>query len=103
MKNAVVTIVSDTVADMIEVSTKDGQLLESGPAESLLQASVCNNIGDGYRSHFSLAVASRSPYRCCSFVHFRGCRARHRCSPERVEGWSMPPVYSNLLHPTITI
>lgn len=49
MNNEVVTVVSGAVVDMIEVSTQNGQVLESGPAGSLLQASV-HNVMDHFRN-----------------------------------------------------
>lgn len=40
MNDTVVTVVLGAAADMIEVSTQNGRVLESGPAASLLQASA---------------------------------------------------------------
>ena len=42
MPRAMVAIVSGAAADMVDVSTRNGQVLESGPAGSLLQA--CGHI-----------------------------------------------------------
>lgn len=40
MNSTVAAVVSDVVSDMIEVSTRNGQVLESGVALSLLQVSM---------------------------------------------------------------
>ncbi len=42
MSGTVVEVISRAVADMIEVSTLNGQVLGSGPAVSLLQVIVRN-------------------------------------------------------------
>lgn len=41
MDSTLQKIVSSTVADIIDVSTKNGNMLESGPAVSLLQVGDC--------------------------------------------------------------
>ena len=42
MTKMVVAKISDVAADMMETSTNDGQVLESGPAGLLLQACACS-------------------------------------------------------------
>lgn len=105
MNGTVVTAVSGATADMIQVSTQNGQMLESGPAESLLQVGARNvgwflaNVSLVLQSpatpHGAVAVFARSADNKLGFVavSIYTLVVDHACGLEPATTIRQPPLH----------